>query len=232
MEKRTHQQTPTTDDQQQATESRQQRGRQHRHEVATAHRQHSQEEQQRRDHQVLKQKHRKHRAPCGRAQTAALRHHGDDDRGRRQGEAGSEYERGPRRLTERQGESAQHEAGGNELRAAQPKDQPAQARQALPRQFEPDREEQEDDTELGDRLDIADLVERDGGQDLIPVRERAEPVRPQHRAGAEEADDRAELEAPKQGHDETRREQKQQRFLDLFRREIRQARSSASETES
>src|SRR3546814_15702233 len=77
---------------------------------------------------------------------------------------------------------------------ADPEDQLAQLPQAAERQFEPDREEQQDDAELAEQRDILGRPDRDMLEPRILARERAEPLRADAQADADEADNRRAAE--------------------------------------
>ena len=81
------------------------------------------------------------------------------------------------------------------LQRAEPEHQAAHGDEPLERQLEPDDEQQEDDAQLGDGAEALLLRDGDPVQRRDVARQRAEPVRAEHGAGDEEAEDGAELEA-------------------------------------
>ena len=67
--------------------------------------------------------------------------------------------------------AADDHRAAEELRGADPEDQPAHRPKPPERQLEPDREEQEDDAELGERLDAVrrSRSSRNGATDAAPA---------------------------------------------------------------
>ena len=92
-------------------------------------------------------------------------------------------------------------ARAEQLGGADAEHQPAHAPQPAERQLEPDREQQQDDAELGERLDRVRVGDRHVVEPGMSPVERAEPGRPDDHADQDEADDRRDPK-PREGRDD------------------------------
>ncbi len=95
------------------------------------------------------------------------------------------------------------------LGPAEAEHQPPHQPQPLPRQLQPDHEQQEHHAELGQFRDIAFIGDGHGRKPRKRPGQGAQAIGPQRHAGAQEAQDRADLEPLEQGHDHARGDQEQ-----------------------
>ena len=153
---------------------------------------HGQDDEGRHDRQVLEQQDRERGAAVLRGQLAALGEHLQHQRRRRQRERERDHERrGPRQAecargrSERRGRDRDLQAAGAEYRVAH---HPEPRRL----QLEPDHEQQQHDAEFGE------------AQDVLDVLEEPQPPGPDHDAGGEVPEHRAEFEASEQRHGDDR----------------------------
>ncbi len=100
---------------------------------------------------------------------------------------------------------------------ADAEDQPAHPPEPAERQFQPDREEQQDDAELGERLDRMGVGDRDVVEPGRLLAELAEPERPDQHADQDEADDRADPEAGEGRDDDPGRAEDHERVAKYLR---------------
>jgi hypothetical protein len=158
---------------------------------SAAERQHA--DQERADRQILDQQHREGRAPEAGGEIAALGQHLQDDRGRGQRQPGPDHHRRrPAQTGQERGQGDRHR-GHDDLRRAEPEGPPAHQPDALEGQLEADGEQQEHDPQLGQ------------GAGPLQIADQAQAGRPDHRAGDQIAEHRAELQALEQEHRDHRR---------------------------
>ena len=100
----------------------------------------------------------------------------------------------------------------SDLRQSEPEHQPAQALQALERQFEPDREHQCDDAELREPVDRLDVGQRTPLSHGARAGEPAEAIGAEHDARQHVAEHRADAKAHEQRRHDAGRDQEQQRL--------------------
>ena len=144
-------------------------------------------------------------------QTFLVRQQFEHDRGRRQRQARAEDHRFRGRPAEQQGHAGEQRRGQQHLQAAKAEHQPPHRQQTMQRQLETDQEQQEDDAELGNAVDIPGIADGEPEQRRIFLIERAEPERPEQRAGAEIAEHRTQAEAAHHRHHDARRAEHDQR---------------------
>ena len=90
------------------------------------------------------------------------------------------------------GDRGDRERAYEDLQRAQPEDEPAEDAQALPRKLDADREEKEDDGEIGQMRDLLAARNREPAKPGIIGHEAAKPIGAEKRAGAEETENRAQ----------------------------------------
>jgi hypothetical protein len=106
--------------------------------------------------------------------------------------------------------------GAEDLQSAEPEHEPPDDRQSLPRQFEANHEQEKHDAEFCDRRDLLDIFESERREPADLPRERAKAIGAKQNTGAKETQNRTELQAPEQRHDDARRRKKNQCFLVLL----------------
>jgi hypothetical protein len=141
------------------------------------------------DQEVLHQEHGEGGTAELGGQLAPVHQKPQDDRGRgqRQG-AAHDHGRGGRRYAGQQGNHRDDHGGDQDLPEAEREDPPAHELDAFERQLQADGEEQEDDPELGQ------------GPRGLHLPNEAQAGGPDHAAGHQIAQDRAQLQALEQGH--------------------------------
>ena len=110
------------------------------------------------------------------------------------------------------GDRAERQRRDDDLREAEPENEPAHEAQALERQFEPHREQERDDAERGELIDRFDL-DRECAEPGRSLAQRTEPVGSERDAGEQVAEHRADAQAEEQRRDDPRRRQEEQRLL-------------------
>jgi hypothetical protein len=111
------------------------------------------------------------------------------------------------------GSQAQGDRAADDLGRAQAEDQLAHQPQPLPRQLQPDHEQQEHDAELGQLGDLVGIVDGDIVQPRRDVNQAAQAERPQDHPGQQEAEDGIDLQALEERRDDARGGQEQDQVL-------------------
>ena len=170
-------------------------------------------DQDRRHSQILGQKDGEGGASGRRLDPAPLGHHRHDNGGRRQGQAHPQNSRRDQRLPHEHKHRRQRHGTGRDLGQAEAEHQFPHGPEPLPRQFQPDHEQQEGDAELGQGPDLGGIRNGQPGQPGGCVGQARQTVRAQQYARREEAEDRADLQAIEQRHDHAGRGQKDHQIL-------------------
>lgn len=176
-------------------------------------------EQEWRDHQILKQQNRKDRSSCRGSEPFAIGEFGNHNGGRGQREREAENDGARRRQFQRERYRSERRGAAENLKSAEAEDEPTQADETLPAQFEADHEQQEDDAEFGDRRNLPHIVERQGGKregkpSWLPRWHRClsgkkpEAIRTKAETGGEKAKNGAELQPAKKRRHDAGRDQK------------------------
>ncbi len=164
-------------------ERRQPQGPRHRHRAPALTGEHGDEEDHRHDAEVLEEQHSHDQPAVGGVGLATLGQGLEHDR--RRGEGGEKPEEDPpgRRVPGEVARQGDREHGQRHLEPAADEKDGAEAAQLLQRELEPDREEQQDDTDLGEPLDLVDVADP------------AEAARADEGAGDEEPGDGGQAQA-------------------------------------
>jgi hypothetical protein len=142
------------------------------------------EHQERPHHHVLDQQDCEARPPEPAGQLAAVDQHSQHDGGRGERQGAADHHAGSRRYADEDGDAGHRQRGDEDLSGAEGEDAGLHHPDPFERQFQPDREQQEDDPQLAQGLDRVDI----GHQ--------GEAARPDHRAGHQVSQHRA---PPKSG---------------------------------
>ena len=192
-------------------------------------RDHRDHEQQRGDQKVLEQQDGEDRAAGQDVEAAFFRQHRHDDGGGGQSQRGAQHDGGGLGEAEAARDEIERPAADGDLQGAEAENIAPQQHEALQRQFQSDVEHQEDHAEGGDGGHAVaggeeGQVERDDG------------VEPAHHMGADhhsrdqEAQHRAEAQAPEQRHGDACHAQKEQRRLVGLQIELRDQLRSPGKT--
>ena len=149
------------------------------------------QEQQGDEREILEQQH----GEGGAADRALGARDRDDQRGRRHGERQPEHDRGGNAVARRDQADADQQRAADQFGGADPEHLAPHRPQALEAQLEPDREQQQDDPEFGERRDALGIGDRHRLEPRRLLGQRAERERAGDDPDQDEADDRADLRA-------------------------------------
>jgi hypothetical protein len=177
------------------------------HAAGAGNAEHADDEQQRHDREVLQQQDREAGTADRRAELPALDQELHDDCRGGERETGAEDYRRLRRSAERPDDRGDGRAGDADLQAAEAEDEVAHAPQAVERQFEPDREQEEDHAELGETPHAVDVGYHGEREPAHLVLEQAESEGADDPADDQVAEDGAHSETMEKRHDDPGRDQ-------------------------
>ncbi len=168
----------------------------------------------RHDHEILKQQHADAQPADRRGKTALLDHHLRGDGRRRQGQRHGDDHRPRHAADDPGGGDADEQHRQEDLRRADAEHRAPHRPQPVEREFEPDQEEQEDDAHLGEGAHMLGIGEGDHRQPGKGRAEMAKAAGPEDHAGDQEAQHRPEAQAAEQRHDHAGRRQHDHQFPD------------------